>query len=288
MTFLEYLRQVESSQGNVENLDATTSSGRAAGYYQITPGTWHDFAPKAGVDLGKYPGAMSAPFDVQERVAKLIPAGRYDPITLRKMRSAGFTIDPKATIGANALANMEASFGGGGGRAKTRGISLATPAEPAPTLTPDFSGPTSNPDAGLTSAAGFIHPTSNPDAAMVSAAGMSQPFKPKNPFSGVQPGLSAPMPPPVAPMAPPVPAPAAAGGMGGMGGLLSGLGSLASSLGGSSQSDPSANQLEPSSIDINRPSASAAAQMMAQLIEDRRKRYKMGTTLTSGGPNIGV
>jgi len=171
-----------------------------------------------------------------------------------------------------------------GGGAKARGISLATPAKSAPALTPDFSGPTSNPDAGLTSAAGFIHPTSNPDAAMVSAAGMSQPFKPKNPFSGVQPGLSAPMPPPVAPMAPPVPAPAAAGGMGGMGGLLSGLGSLASSLGGSSQSDPSANQLEPSSIDINRPSASAAAQMMAQLIEDRRKRYKMGTTLT-GMPN---
>jgi len=108
---------------------------------------------------------------------------------------------------------------------------------------------------------------------------------PDSAASGVQPGISAP-PVPGVPAAPA--APGTAAGAGGMGKMFEALGSLAGAFGGKSVSDPSANQLSPSSIDINRPSAAAAAQMMAQLMEERRKRYKMGTTLTSGGPDIGV
>lgn len=42
----------------------------AQGQYQITNSTWKDWAPQVGVDLGKYPNAMSAPPEVQEQVAR--------------------------------------------------------------------------------------------------------------------------------------------------------------------------------------------------------------------------
>lgn len=55
-----------------------TSSGQAQGFYQITTGTWNDFAPRAGVDLRQYPTPMSAPFAVQQQVADAIPLGRWE------------------------------------------------------------------------------------------------------------------------------------------------------------------------------------------------------------------
>jgi hypothetical protein len=123
--------------------------------------------------------------------------------------------------------------------------------------------------------------TSVPDAALASAAGYN--VGDPNPGMDVQPGLSA----PALPATPGVPAaPAAPGTTAGAGGnlanIMSGLGTLVAGLGSRSASDPSANQLTPSSIDANIPSASAAAQMMAALLANRRKRY--GISLNSGGP----
>jgi len=49
-----------------------TGPSTAQGYYQITNTTWRDAAPKAGVDLAQFPTAMSAPKEVQAKVAQAL------------------------------------------------------------------------------------------------------------------------------------------------------------------------------------------------------------------------
>lgn len=51
--------------------------GLATGYLQIQTPTWRDFAPKAGVDLNRWPTAASAPIQVQWAVAQTIPLNRW-------------------------------------------------------------------------------------------------------------------------------------------------------------------------------------------------------------------
>jgi hypothetical protein len=109
--FLSYLEQLESSGSNVPNTHQTTTSGQAQGYDQITTGTWQDFAPAAGVDLGKYPNALSAPQSVQRQVASTIPMHRWDPKTLNGLIKAGFTVDPNRTLGQNIALNGGAPAG---------------------------------------------------------------------------------------------------------------------------------------------------------------------------------
>jgi hypothetical protein len=145
-------------------------------------------------------------------------------------------------------------------------------------------------DTGISNTAGLgkgIKPigvslanTSVPDAALASAAGFNVGDSDAPPPP--QPGLSSPM-VPSAPAVPGVLAPPAGLGTtakagGGLAGILGGLGNLVASLGSRSVKDPSENQLTPSSIDANVPSASAAAQMMASLIDNRRKRYGISLT----------
>lgn len=62
------IMKFESGGQNVPNYryDSTHTAG---GFFQITNSTWKDTAPAAGVDLGQFPTAMSAPFDVQKSVA---------------------------------------------------------------------------------------------------------------------------------------------------------------------------------------------------------------------------
>lgn len=103
--FLHALQSFESSNSNIPNTHQTTSSGQAQGYNQITTGTWRDFAPKAGVDLGKYPNALSAPEDVQNQVASIIPMNRWDPKTLAYLKDQGYSVDPTKTLGDNIAAN---------------------------------------------------------------------------------------------------------------------------------------------------------------------------------------
>lgn len=66
----------------------------ASGYFQITNSTWRQFARAAGVDLSRYPTAISAPFRAQSQVAATLyrargfsPWSLYDP-RLRRMISA--------------------------------------------------------------------------------------------------------------------------------------------------------------------------------------------------------
>jgi hypothetical protein len=66
-------QQVVGPQGGYNpSVGRVTGPSSAQGYFQITNTTWKDFAPGAGVDLGKYPNALSAPYEVQKAVARNI------------------------------------------------------------------------------------------------------------------------------------------------------------------------------------------------------------------------
>lgn len=78
---LDLIEQYESDGRNIHqglvgpkggynpSTGTVTGPSSAQGYYQITNSTWKAYAPGAGVDLSKYPNAMSAPRDVQRTVA---------------------------------------------------------------------------------------------------------------------------------------------------------------------------------------------------------------------------
>jgi hypothetical protein len=117
MSFLGTLIGAESGGSATIVNPTATSSGNASGLYQITSGTWAEFAPRAGVDLGLYPTAGQAPPDIQGQVAGLIPMSRWAPTTLNALTNAGYTVDPSATLGQNALNNGDPSLLGGGAAA---------------------------------------------------------------------------------------------------------------------------------------------------------------------------
>lgn len=97
----------------VENPQGTTS-GHAQGAFQITTGTWHEFAGRAGIDLADYPDAKSAPYAVQAQMANVIPLKRWDHTTLEAMERAGGKLDPSKTLGENLRANGEGLGPGAG------------------------------------------------------------------------------------------------------------------------------------------------------------------------------
>lgn len=85
---LPFIAATESDDRNITG-SGMTSSGAPRGHYQITDGTWEDFAPKAGVNLSMYPTAQDAPKAMQASVAKKIPLSRWDPKTIAYLRSKG-------------------------------------------------------------------------------------------------------------------------------------------------------------------------------------------------------
>jgi len=109
--FLSYLEQLESGGRNIPNTTQGTSSCQAQGYDQITTGTWREFAPASGIDLSKYPTALSAPKQVQRQVASSIPLERWDPKTLNGLKAAGFSVQPNLTLGQNIAVNGGAPAG---------------------------------------------------------------------------------------------------------------------------------------------------------------------------------
>lgn len=67
------LQNVVGPQGGYNpSVGRVTGPSSAQGYFQITNTTWQEFAPGAGVDTGKYPNALSAPYEVQKAVARNI------------------------------------------------------------------------------------------------------------------------------------------------------------------------------------------------------------------------
>ena len=101
MGFLDTLADIESGNRNIfSGVDADVSGPgtKSQGYFQITTPTWSDFAPKAGVNLSQYPNAMSAPRDVQARVAGYIPFGRFGPRTQRMMGDKYGNLDKRLLV----------------------------------------------------------------------------------------------------------------------------------------------------------------------------------------------
>jgi hypothetical protein len=115
MSFTSTLFGLESGGQNIANTTATTSSGQAQGYFQITTGTWNTYAGKAGVDLNQYPTPLSAPLNVQSQVASTIPLGQWAGSTLSGLQAAGYSVDPTATLGQNAANNNDPFFTSTGG-----------------------------------------------------------------------------------------------------------------------------------------------------------------------------
>ena len=96
---LDIVLNAESGDRNINNVHATTSSGQAQGNAQITTGTWNDFAPKAGVDLKKYPTPDSAPRAVQIAVANQIPLNRWASSTVNAVLAKYPGIDTSQPLG---------------------------------------------------------------------------------------------------------------------------------------------------------------------------------------------
>ena len=130
---LPLISQYESGGRNVPNASGPggAPASTASGYYQITNGTWRDFAPKAGVSLSQYPTAMSAPFDVQTRVASQLYAQRgLDPWSSNTRLLAA--------IGQNGIAQADqssfntAATGGGSQSLSIGSLTVQTQAKDAP------------------------------------------------------------------------------------------------------------------------------------------------------------
>ena len=103
MSLLDTLIMAESSGRNIPNV-TDSGPGPGGGYFQIKDGTWSIYARRAGVDLSKFPSAMSAPYEIQKQVADVIPIGQWGPRTKRLVRAAGYNIDEKKTLGENIAA----------------------------------------------------------------------------------------------------------------------------------------------------------------------------------------
>jgi hypothetical protein len=125
---LDIVLQAESGDRNINNTTQGTSSGQAQGNAQITTGTWNDFAPKAGVDLKKYPTPDSAPRDIQIQVANTIPLNRWAASTVNKVLAKYPGIDTSQPLGVI----QSAALKGSGAPTGVAGDPAASPAPGAP------------------------------------------------------------------------------------------------------------------------------------------------------------
>lgn len=112
--FFSDLANIESGDRNIPSEvdgDPAGPGTRSQGHFQITTPTWQEFAGKAGVDVSTYPNAMSAPREIQQQVAAVIPFKRFGPRTQRLMTEKYGPLDRNATIG-----DLAAKYGGSGPR----------------------------------------------------------------------------------------------------------------------------------------------------------------------------
>lgn len=75
---LRLIMQFESGGQNIKNPKST-----ASGYFQFLDSTWKEIAPQVGIDIRKYPTAMSASYALQEAAAtKLYEQRGFQPWTV--------------------------------------------------------------------------------------------------------------------------------------------------------------------------------------------------------------
>jgi hypothetical protein len=96
---LSVIERYESGGKNLPNYryDKTHT---ASGYWQITDTNWRNYGPKLGIDVEKYPTAMSAPREAQQTVAQKMydeegynPWAPYNPALARAI-GGGYGKDP--------------------------------------------------------------------------------------------------------------------------------------------------------------------------------------------------
>lgn len=92
----QIVSQVESS-GDPTAEGPSTDSGRARGLFQITDGTWKQFAP-AQIST-RYPSADLAPPQVQQQVAATIPVARWATSTKASLHAAYGPFDDSTPLG---------------------------------------------------------------------------------------------------------------------------------------------------------------------------------------------
>jgi hypothetical protein len=88
---LDIIAHVESGNRNIPQRihDVNTDRGTpAGGNFQFIDPTWRRQAVKAGVDINKYPTAMSAPPSVQAQVAAVTPIREWGPNTVAALKRA--------------------------------------------------------------------------------------------------------------------------------------------------------------------------------------------------------
>lgn len=87
---LDIIAHVETGNRNIPQAihDINTEKGTPAqGNFQFITPTWQRQAPKAGVDINKYPTAMSAPPSVQAQVAAVTPIREWGPNTVAALKA---------------------------------------------------------------------------------------------------------------------------------------------------------------------------------------------------------
>jgi hypothetical protein len=138
VNFFDLLAQTESNNQNIYSKvdpDVAGPNSRSQGYFQINTPTWAEFAPKVGIDLNKYPNAMSAPRDVQMSVAGAIPFSRFGPRTQKIMAGQFGDLDTSKTVGAlagNTSTGSTASTTPGTTLNTTPATAAASPAQQSP------------------------------------------------------------------------------------------------------------------------------------------------------------
>ena len=99
---LDVIAHVETGNRNIPQQihDRNTDKGTPAqGNFQFIVPTWQTYAPKAGIDLNKYPTPMSAPPSVQAQVAAVTPLREWGPNTVAavKARFPGIDVNQPPT-----------------------------------------------------------------------------------------------------------------------------------------------------------------------------------------------
>jgi hypothetical protein len=101
--FHSFLRNTESGNQNIfSKVDkdyAGQAGSRSQGFYQIDTPTWNQFAPKAGVDVTKFPSAMNADLATQTQVVNQIPFSRFGQRTQDMVMAKFGKLDPSMTVG---------------------------------------------------------------------------------------------------------------------------------------------------------------------------------------------
>ena len=126
---LDVIAHVETGNRNIPQQihDINTDRGTPAqGNFQFITPTWQRYAPRAGVDVSKYPTAMSAPPSVQAQVAAVTPINQWGPNTVAALKRAFPNLDTsKPPTG---------PYGGTAVSAPSAAPTAAAPPKPPPTV----------------------------------------------------------------------------------------------------------------------------------------------------------